>query len=179
MKLIYALSLASVSCSLTRDPLPPPQPNGQAHIVYLADSAFTLEELILLQKACIDWSAWTGDRVTCSIQQSVGRVLPDWNQWRITKQKSSTTTQLTHGLAEDTLAYTWGHSIVILYDRLNSEVIWEGVSAHEMGHSLGLSHVDGGPCENLMYPNSCPVEVPWGDLDRAECRELGYCVTLP
>jgi hypothetical protein len=57
---------------------------------------------------------------------------------------------------------------------------WGLVILHELGHVLGLDHVEGG--ESVMYPSLGLRSASWGDGDRAGLWELGVggpCVQTP
>lgn len=63
-------------------------------------------------------------------------------------------------------------TILVFHNHISNKELLDVVLRHELGHSLGLRHVQ--KSSDIMSPTVGNGST-WGELDEAECRRVGYC----
>lgn len=132
----------------------------QGELVYNPDS-FTAEEQVWIQESAVRWNIWVGHKVMSASQGTrdscfirIGDLIPSHigeEYHRLGRISLDTDKMKTRGV----------------YDRDG----FEGILMHEMGHSLGFSHI-GANGTALMSPSNAN---DFTSIDRGECVNLGIC----
>lgn len=56
-----------------------------------------------------------------------------------------------------------------------SDTKFQVVVMHEMGHSIGMRHVDAGPHGAIMGRDTNTASDDFTEADKQECRRIGFC----
>lgn len=165
---IGLLVLAGAGCA-TR---PAPDCAGQ----YRAHTSLTDAQRVSVEAAFAGWNAFLGreavrfdthesDDTTCSVR-AVAKGSAEWEQLRGEDESIAGA-----HVPED-------GSLVIVPEELTCSFgdCVQDATMHELGHALGLRHVDGGGVMRSAMRRRQPAVVSFTAADRLECLRAGACV---
>lgn len=166
-----ALVLVLQSCQCAA-PLQPPVMNIQAKhraLELYVSSEFDINEVMLIEDAAMQWEQATNHIVTFNIYFNFD--MKDYDKLkyspdtlvitRLSKHDSlvlKLDNDTNHGTSSHIIGYCYKDAdqhypiatLIIVWDRMTGDTYFKGTVMHEMGHALGMKHID---VENtLMYP---------------------------